>query len=219
MTGETGGRLVLARHAESEGNAAGVWQGQSGVGLTCRGLSQAAALADRLAVERSVVAVVRSDQRRVAETIAPLLARTGWAERCDPRWRELDVGAWTGRPVDDVRRRDQRRFAAFCDGQGPAGGDGESVAELRVRVAAALSELTAEVANGQTAIVVTHGWALRAAVAELTGAEPGAEHEIAGVGNAALCVLDRAATWQITAYDDRSHLPASLRVRPRTSVA
>lgn len=219
MTGQTGGRLVLARHAESEGNAAGVWQGQSGLGLTCRGLSQAAALADRLATEPGVVAVVRSDQRRVVETAAPLLARTGWADRCDPRWRELDVGAWTGRPVDDVRCRDPQRFAAFCDGDGPAGGDGESVTDLRSRVAAALRELTAETAGGGTVIVVTHGWALRAAVAELTGAEPGGEHEIAGVGNAALCVLDRAATWQITAYDDRSHLPVDLRVRPRTSAA
>lgn len=219
MTAATGGRLVLARHAESEGNVAGVWQGQSGLGLTCRGLSQAAALADRLATERGVVAVVRSDQRRVAETTAPLLARTGWAERCDPRWRELDVGAWTGRPVADVRRRDQHRFAAFCDGRGPAGGDGESVADLRTRVAAALSELIAELGDGGTAVVVTHGWALRAAVAELTRAEPGAEREIAAVGNAAVCVLDWTARWQITAYDDRSHLPVSLRARARTPVA
>lgn len=219
MSGPTGGRLVLARHAESEGNAAGVWQGQSGLGLTCRGFAQAAALADRLAAEEAVVAVVRSDQRRVVETAAPLLARTGWPERCDTRWRELDVGTWSGWPVDDVRRRDERRFAAFCAGQGPAGGDGETVADLRARVAAALADLQADVAGGGTAIVVTHGWALRAAVAELTHAEPGGEHDIAGVGNAALCVLDRGAGWEVTAYDDRSHLPASLRVRPPTAVA
>lgn len=219
MNGPPGGRLVLARHAESEGNAAGVWQGQSGLGLTCRGFAQAAALADRLAAERSVVAVVRSDQRRVVETAAPLLARTGWPERCDKRWRELDVGAWTGQSVDDVRRRDQHRFDAFCDGQGPAGGDGEAVADLRARVAAALTDLLADVTGGNTVIVVTHGWALRAAVAELTGAEPGGEHHIAGVGNAAVCVFERAASWQATVYDDRSHLPASLRTRPRTSVA
>lgn len=214
MTGAAPARLVLARHAESEGNAARVWQGRAGVGLTCRGRAQAAALADRLAAEDGVVAVVASDQRRVAETVAPLRSRTGWRVDADPRWRELDVGAWTGRAVAEVRRTEPDRFAAFREGLAPAGGDGETFADLRARVADATAELLAALDGGGTAIVLTHGWTVRAAVAELTGRQAGAERELAGLGNAAVCELERASDWRLTAYDDRGHLPAALRARP-----
>jgi probable phosphoglycerate mutase len=214
VTAAAAARLVLARHAESEGNAARVWQGQSGLGLTCRGRAQAAALADRLAAEDGVVAVVCSDQRRVAETAAPLRDRTGWPVAADPRWRELDVGAWTGRPVAEVRRSEPDRFAAFREGRGPAGGDGEAFSDLRARVAVAIAELARALGDGGTALVLTHGWTLRAAVAELTGREPGAERELAGVGNASVCLIERASDWRVIAYDDRTHLPVELRARP-----
>lgn len=219
MTQAPPARLVLARHAESEGNLAGVWQGQSGLGLTCRGWAQAAALADRLAAEFGVVAVVGSDQRRVVETLAPLRDRAGWRGEPDARWRELDVGSWTGRPVSDVRERDADRFAAFWEGRTPAGGDGETIAQLRARVAEAVDELLARLTGGGTAIVVTHGWALRAAVGQLTGVTAGREPHLGGVGNAALCVLERGSPWQVAVYDDRSHLPGDLRARRDRRVA
>jgi len=219
VTGRARRRLVLARHAESAGNVAGLWQGQSGLGLTCRGLAQAAALAQRLADEASLAAVVCSDQRRALETVAPLRRQASVTCDGDARWRELDVGAWAGRPVAEVRQREPERFAAFWQGRAPAGGDGETVGQLRARVREALVELQHGLAEGATAVVVTHGWALRAAVGELAGLADGDECGLGGVGNAALCVLELAAAepgapWQVTAYDDRSHLPAQLRARP-----
>lgn len=214
MTADAPGRLVLARHAESEGNVAGVWQGQSGLGLTCRGQAQAAALADRLLTEADVVAVVCSDQRRVLETAAPLAGRARWAHEVDARWRELDVGAWSGRAVADVREHDHDRFAAFWEGRAPAGGDGETIGQLRARVRDAVTDLDRRLTGGGTVIVVTHGWALRAAVGELTGLAAGQEPDLGGVGNAALCVLQRASPWEVVVYDDRTHLPTDLRARP-----
>jgi len=205
-------RVVLVRHAESEGNAAGRWQGQSGAALTPRGHQQAAALATGLADLEGVTVVARSDLRRVAETAAPLLARTGWPEHVDARWRELDVGCWTGRAVEEVRRAEPDRFAAFRSGTAPAGGDGESLPDLRARLRAACEELLVAHASG-TLLAVTHGWALRAAVAELTASAPGAERtDFHGVGNTAVCTLvGDALPLAVTGYDDQSHLPPELR--------
>ncbi len=204
-------RVLLVRHAQSEGNASGRWQGQQGVGLTPHGRAQAEALADRLAALPEAV-LVRSDLQRVAETAAPTLARTGWQAHVDARWRELDVGSWTGRAVEEVRRAEPERFAAFREGRGPAGGDGESLPALRARVGAAAAEALA-IRPQATLVIVTHGWALRAAVAELTHAGEGAERSrFHGVGNAAVCALCGATPpLAIEAYDDQSHLPSELR--------
>ena len=60
-------RLLLIRHAESEGNAQGRLQGRKEYPLSERGITQAAALAERL-TPVPIAAVYASPIRRAAET-------------------------------------------------------------------------------------------------------------------------------------------------------
>ena len=65
------GELLLIRHAESEWNVLGRWQGHADPPLSPRGLSQARELATRLVAElgrHSVDVLVCSDLRRTRET-------------------------------------------------------------------------------------------------------------------------------------------------------
>lgn len=79
----------------------------------------------------------------------------------DPRWRELDFGAWDGLAAADVDGEALARFWDDPDAAPPPGGERWSA--LVARVGAALVGL----ADG--ALVVTHGGAMRAALAAACG--------------------------------------------------
>jgi len=82
----------------------------------------------------------------------------------DPRWRELDFGAWDGLAPDRVDPDALAGFWADPDANPPPGG--ERWSELVARVSAALGAL----APAPT-VVVTHGGAIRAALHLLCGFE------------------------------------------------
>jgi glucosyl-3-phosphoglycerate phosphatase len=169
-------RIVLVRHGQSTWNAEGRLQGQADPPLSALGRREAARL-------RSVFSafpaerVVCSDLRRTRETAAAL----GHPEAApDPVWREIDVGEWAGRMLDDLPAGPEPSWR---------GGDllppgGESWDELEARVADGLDGLAAA---GGDWLVVTHGGVIRAAVAYATGADA---RRIAGPGNASVTVLE-----------------------------
>ena len=204
----TSGRVLLLRHGETEWNAASRWQGHGGAGLSAHGRMQAQWTAQFLATARpDITAVVRSDLERVVETTAPLIQRCALPVSVDARWREIDVGTWSGRTHEEVRAVDPLGYEAWRAGGDPRRGGGETDAELRARVAAALADLSA---MSGTVLVVTHGGPVRHAVAQALGLPPGGHRRLANVGNCSLSELSElsesvAGRWSLMAYNDRSH--------------
>lgn len=84
----------------------------------------------------------------------------------DPRWREMDFGAWDGLPSDAVDADAFDRFHADPDGHPPP--EGERWSALAERVGEAIDELAPH-----PTLVVTHGGAMRAALSHLCGLEQG----------------------------------------------
>jgi probable phosphoglycerate mutase len=163
--------LYLVRHGESEWNVQRRTQGQTmAPRLTARGRRQAHGTAARIArdlARLSLVAdaVVTSDLVRAVETATIVAGVLGCAVREDERLREQHLGALEGRSYEETFA-----VAAAVDGTDPDHpvGGGESVRQVRERMAAALAALD----PGLTTVVVTHGDALRAALAHLQGHEP-----------------------------------------------
>jgi alpha-ribazole phosphatase len=103
-------------------------------------------------------AIVSSDlirARACAEAI-------GAAVLIDSRWRELDFGAWDGLAASEIDPLALGAFWADPDASPPPGG--ERWSSLVARVASALGALP----EGDV-LVVTHGGAMRAALAHLFG--------------------------------------------------
>src|SRR5919112_629524 len=100
-------RLLLVRHAQSEWNATGRWQGCADPPLSELGAAQAAEAAARLvALDVGFTAVASSHldgARRTAQLIADAL---GIDEvTVDEGLRERDVGEWSGHTTAEIDER------------------------------------------------------------------------------------------------------------------
>jgi len=106
-------KVLLVRHAESLGNAAGGdYSVKNADSLSPRGLAQAKALASCLE-SWDIDKVIVSPARRALQTVAPYLAATGktaevWPEIVEACWhevREVPAEAWESQPAslpDDI---------------------------------------------------------------------------------------------------------------------
>lgn len=206
-------RVVLVRHAQSEWNAEGRWQGHGGTGLTDLGRAQAATTAGFLAaVHDDVARLVGSDLQRVTETATPMTEMLGIDLREDPRWREIDVGWWSGLTSAQVAARDPERVARLGDGADVVRGGAESDADLRERVGPALIDAIDDVGGG-TVVVFTHGGPIRAAVAGVLGLSVAQSRRLAGPANCSLTVVDaHGRPLRLRAYAESAHLCDDLHV-------
>ncbi len=146
-------RLLLVRHAESEWNAEGRWQGLADPGLSERGHTQARSAADRL--DGAVARVASSDLQRAAMTadIISDALELGPVERV-PGLREIDVGQWSGLTREEIEARWPDGIERWRRGE-DVGNGAEDRGVFRERVLAAVTDLAA--ADGGPILVVTHG--------------------------------------------------------------
>ncbi len=155
--------VYLARHGESDWNAANRFQGHSDRPLTELGRRQAEALAAELAAIATLSAIYSSPLRRALDTAAIVGARTGLEPVPREELREVDVGGWAGLSRDEVEARFPDAFRRWLDG-GEGWEDGESYADMAARVLTALLQI-AEAHPGEELLVVSHGGPIRAILA------------------------------------------------------
>ena len=196
--------ITFVRHAESESNVTGRWQGQGDSRLSDSGEQQARALGKRLAGEHFDL-VLCSDLSRCCETGAAL----GFPLETAVAWREIDVGRWEGLTRAEVAEKFPEEVARLSDGalDVPVGG-GESWLDLYRRVDAAMDELRARLEPGKRALVVTHGGVIHSLVAGLLHLRDSRPRPIGRIGNTALTTLrfgDDGAT-TLVRYNDSGHL-------------
>lgn len=132
--------------------------------LNDEGRSQARELADLLLAE-PVTALYTSPLRRASETAEILAVTLGLEARALEALREIDVGAWEGLTIDEVREKYPER----SDDDWRSGWeDGETYEELSRRVLPALVGLGSWHDGGHV-VGVTHAGPIRAAIAASLG--------------------------------------------------
>lgn len=183
--------LLLARHGQSDWNAARRWQGFADRPLTERGRAEAAALAERLA-DIALDAVYSSDLGRARETAEEVARAQGLEVTQDPRLREVNVGSWEGLTREEAEQRFPEGFRRWRAG-GTGWDDGETYGEMSARVLAAVDAIARRHDDGRV-LIVAHGGPIRAVHAAALGFEVEAYRRIRPVEpNArlsAVCVDD-----------------------------
>jgi len=167
-------RILLLRHAQSEWNAAGRWQGWADPPLSPAG-EEAAVAAAADPVFDGVDRTVSSDLRRARRTAVLLAAGRAWPHvRTFRGLRERGAGQWTGltRPaIEDGWPGALAEPVAAIPG-------GESPAAVTARAVATLHRI-AEAWPGATVVAVTHGALIRL-VEQHAGGAPAPVANLAG---------------------------------------
>jgi broad specificity phosphatase PhoE len=143
-------RLLLVRHAPTAAVRAAAFGADEE--LDAAGVEAAARLAARL--PRGEVLI--SPARRAAQTAAGLDVTA-----VEPALAECDFGAWAGRPLSEVAAADPAAVQAWMSDPDAAPHGGESLTALLARVR---RWLDAQARRDGTAIAITHGGVVKAAV-------------------------------------------------------
>lgn len=165
--------LLVLRHGQTDWNLQGRAQGHADIPLNAEGRRQAGLLAQRLTARLSGASQVRlwsSDLVRAADTAALIGRCHGLQARHDARLREFHVGRRQGMTAREYAARFPEEAGGRVGHPGvPVARDAESYEQVRERMSAALAAALDDVAPGGTAVVVTHGAALRVGVVALLG--------------------------------------------------
>jgi len=159
-------KLLIVRHAQSQGNATGDYSSLTADSLSPRGRRQARALAEGLAgleIDRIVV----SPRLRALQTIAPYLGaadRRGeiWPETAEACWhgeREEASGSW--RPGPSSLRKDIAPLFVYRDDNPVEPAHPESFGEGLARVHETVRLLRSLGEPDLTLLMVTHGHFIR----------------------------------------------------------
>lgn len=172
-------RLLLVRHGQSEWNASHRLQGQADIGLSDHGRHQADTLRPVIEAAKPCRAI-SSDLARVRETAERIGAT---APRFTDQLREIDVGEWTGRPIEDIQASDPEGYLGWRAGTlTPPGGESWDTFADRITEA-----IHAEEANAcENLLVVCHGGVIRAILQRFLGLQPA---NIIPVGPASLTAM------------------------------
>ena len=170
-------KLILIRHGQSLGNEKRIYLGHTDLDLSETGKKQAQICADYFADE-NISAIYSSDLLRAYNTAVPHSVLHGLKINKSERLREVNIGEWEGKVVEEIRERWPHEFDVewmkLFGSMTPPGG--EAVYEAAKRV---YSELLSIAKSVEGKILVTlHAGVIRAFWCYAQGIEPSlwAEH-------------------------------------------
>jgi 2,3-bisphosphoglycerate-dependent phosphoglycerate mutase len=203
--------VTLLRHAQSEGNARGILQGQSDFPLSEIGIQQAEALAHRWKKEHQHFdCIISSPLSRAQQTAEIIAAALGAPLELDDNWMERNNGQIAGLRPEEVDERGLR--PPFVHLYQPIGLDGESQWELFLRAGSAVQDLLHRPPGKY--LVVSHGGILNLAMYVILGIVPQANFQGPRFRfrNAAFASLEYDPSrhvWSLESINDRAqwHAP------------
>jgi broad specificity phosphatase PhoE len=148
-------RLILIRHGETDWNVEGRYQGQADPPLNVQGIVQAHQLAEELrGVDLNVL--YTSPLRRALQTAQILAETLGLPLHIEPRLVEINQGDWQGYLRADIAASYPELFRRWqTEPWTVTPPQGEDLAQVQVRVYAAVDEILAQ-QQGQCVGLVTH---------------------------------------------------------------
>lgn len=200
-------RLLLLRHAQTDWNAQGRWQGHFDIPLNRAGILQAQAVARRLP-RYPISAIYASDLRRAAQTAHYVGQSVGLSIKQDPVWRERHAGILQGMTFAEIYALYPHAYQTDLFHHPPGGETNES---LQKRAVPAYQKLVEQHPN-QTILIVSHGGTLSVLIRHILGIPVHLPSPFSLSGNTGLSVieLNREGHPILTLLNDTSHLETKI---------
>lgn len=150
--------IVFVRHAESQANRDGYWNGRTDGPLSEHGRKTLQELGRRLAGWQfdRVISSPLERARATAESFATDI-------EVDESFIEIDLGIWEGRSLTEIRAEHGRELEeSIADREIPMGRTGESLNQAGRRALGAVDRLAESMGDEERVAVVTHGGFLQA---------------------------------------------------------
>src|SRR5262245_2978256 len=194
--------LYLARHGQSEANAMRRFQGRQDIPLSALGRRQAVALSAGLS-RRRVAHVYASPLARARHTAEIVVAQHGVPLTLVDDLRELSLGEWEGRTVDEIKALPGDPYSCWVrDPVAACPPGGEALGVVQARVIRAIEAIAAAHPNGEDVLIVCHGGVISVYLAHWLGLPLSSIWRVT-VGN---CSLSAVAPPRVLSVNDTSHL-------------
>ena len=157
--------LLIVRHAESDFNCQNRIQGHLDSCLTPKGLRQARQLGKRLK-NFSIDKIYSSDLGRAYSTTLEIIRHRRVKVVRDPLLREIHLGAWEGMTPEEVDNLYDKGYQRWL--KKPSAciiPKGERIGAFRKRISGRVRQI-ARANRGKTVLIVTHGGAITALLAD-----------------------------------------------------
>lgn len=153
-------KLYVIRHGQTEWNKEKRIQGHLDSKLTEEGVRHARLQGERLA-EIDFEAVVASPSERTVETAKLIMGERTLPFKTDARLKEIHLGNWQGKTVDEIKAADPERFQCYVNTPSLfQNEEGENLHDVKERLEAVLSDLEKTYPSGNV-LVVTHGMVIK----------------------------------------------------------
>ncbi len=210
--------LIVIRHGQSEGNAAGIFTGSTNAPLTELGRHQAELVCDYLK-DYKIDKVYSSTLDRAYETALPIAEARGLTVERREGIREINGGLWETMEYDHIRAKYGDAYNLWLTDMGNAVcSEGESVAQLTERVKEEICRIVAE-NEGKTVAVVCHGTPIRALACIWQGVDICDMQSVDWVPNASVSIVEYEkadSSPNVILYGYKDHLKDCLTNLPKT---
>lgn len=178
--------VYLARHGQTESNAARRYAGYSPEPLTDVGRSQMTGLGARLALS-GIAEIWTSEVARARESAELLGGILAAPVRAEPRLNEIRMGPWEGLGEREVAQRFPNEYALWCSLPDRLVMEGrETLDSLATRVTAVVADAAS---RPKPVLLVTHVAPIRVAVLRALGL-PLSAYKTVVIGNGDTLVVD-----------------------------
>ena len=194
----------LVRHARTDANAGGIWQGRTDGDLDAVGESQIAALAARLGGEHFDL-VLSSPLQRARKTAAVFGDPTIESDLV-----EIDLGRWDGLTTSELLDSHRPDLEAFTRGdEVPLGGTGETPQQITMRIESIIERIFERLQPRERAVVVTHGGVLDAVTQRAFGRDSSGRRLGGLTDNTGITrLVHRFGRNRLVSFNDTGHLGA-----------
>jgi len=147
--------MILARHGETEWNAAEIFRGQADVPLNKRGEEQAQRLGEYLREEK-INAICSSPLKRAMKTAGAIAERQSLAVKTAPALTDINYGKWQGLANEEAQLKYPELYKRWQNTpENVTFPGGESLEDVKKRVWPFLKE-TITAHNGLKVVLVSH---------------------------------------------------------------